>query len=142
MNCYRTTIPKVNPERLLFNLAQGLRNCWAKQLFVKAFWSSHQGGMYSFIFFIAKNKEKLSKMCFPLIRWKTILPIWGALKMLNFFCKFQIPFWRLFFEVKERHLQIFERKNVNFKVSVILSTLKLWRASAAHSRQNLPIFRI
>ena len=55
---------------------------------------------------------------FFLTRSKTNLPIWGP----TFF--FIISFWRLFFEVKGRYLQIF-KKVFNYKIPLMFESENL-----------------
>ena len=64
-----------------------------KKIFLKTFWSLPQ-------------RTNFTKKCCPLTRSKTILPIWRNKQIKNFNLEFS--YWRLFFEVKERYLKIFE----------------------------------
>ena len=95
----------------------------AKQLFFKRFWSLIQGGMSALIFLFSWKRRPEVKINFA--------HFGGIQQILNLECSF----WRLFFDVKWRNLNFFEKISI-FRVSEIFWKGKLLCVRGLFSRSN------
>ena len=95
----------------------------AKQLFFKRFWSLIQGGMSALIFLFSWKRRPEVKINFA--------HFGGIQQILNFECSF----WQLFFDVKWRNLNFFEKISI-FRVSEIFWKGKLLCVRGLFSRSN------
>ena len=134
----RTTIPKFQRERMLFNLAQDLSKSWPLVHYTlkwvkHVFWSLRQGN----VFFHPKDKNfKKTQIVlgFPLTRSKTVLPIWGA-KKNNKLLFSTFSFLQILFEVKGRNGQIFEEQK-------FISIRSLWFFENENFATHAPLARL